>query len=106
MVPHLHKYKFDCKPSNGHSHKTFGYTDNMIGINIFHFHYFWGICSYTGHTHYYSGFTGLPVKTENGHIHKIEGILELNSLHEHPFSNYTFEEVGYISNGIFRKALI
>jgi len=48
----------------------------MIGIEAFHIHAYYGISSYNGHTHYFSGFTGLPIKTENGHIHRIEGILE------------------------------
>jgi len=49
----------------------------MIGIEAFHIHAYYGISSYNGHTHYFSGFTGLPIKTENGHIHRIEGILEI-----------------------------
>jgi hypothetical protein len=96
MNPHLHEYKLDSSVGNGHRHRIRGYTDSMIGINILHFHYFFGVSSYNNHTHYFSGFTGLPVKTENGHIHKIEGILELNNLHEHSLEGYTFEETAYI----------
>lgn len=98
MNPHLHKFKFESKSSKGHKHLLAGYTENMIGINAIHFHMYYGICSYSGHTHYFSGLTGLPVKTENGHVHRIEGILEMNSLHDHNYSSYTFEDVEYIND--------
>lgn len=106
MNIHIHKYSFESDLLNCHNHKIYGYTKNMLGINIFHFHYFYGVCSYLNHTHYYSGITGMPIRTENGHIHKIEGILELNNLHEHEFSDYTFEDIEYISTKFLRRAYI
>ncbi len=106
MYPHIHKYKLDSKTSNKHMHKIYGYTDCMIGIDSFHIHAFLGICSYAGHTHYYTGYTGLPVKTENGHIHKIEGRLETNVLHDHIFRSYTDEEVGYIPKSLASQAYV
>ncbi len=96
MNPHLHEYRFDSVITNGHKHKIKGYTDCMLGINILHFHYFVGVSSYNNHTHYFSGFTSLPVKTDNGHIHKIESILEINSMHDHLLEGFTFEEIAYI----------
>jgi hypothetical protein len=93
MSTHLHKYKFSSEVSKGHKHNIYGRTDYMIGINYFHFHYYCEISSYCGHTHYFSGITGLPIKTKNGHIHKIEGILEFNNNHQHKYSNYTFEDI-------------
>jgi len=98
MNSHMHKYKFDCDTSNGHTHKLIGYAGSMIGIDGFHFHYYYGVTSYNDHTHYFSGITGLPIKTENGHIHRMEGVLESNSLHEHKFSGYTFEDISYSSH--------
>ncbi|MCX7923351.1 MAG: YmaF family protein [Clostridia bacterium] len=95
MKTHIHKYRFDCETENHHKHRLMGYTDNMIGINAIHFHYFFGVSSYDGHSHYYSGITGLPIKTENGHVHKIEGTLESTCLHEHKFASHTFEDVAY-----------
>jgi hypothetical protein len=106
MTPHLHKYKFESNLSNEHKHRLTGYSDGMIGINSFHFHFFNGISSYKNHTHYYSGVTGFPIKTENGHKHKIEGFLEVNNMHEHKFSNYTYEDVSYRSDGLRHEAYI
>lgn len=106
MYPHIHKYKFECEKSSMHSHKMNGCTENIIGFSLFHFHYFFGITSYDNHTHYYAGITSLPVKTENGHIHRIEGILEINDMHEHKYSNYTFEDVEYISDGKRHEAYV
>lgn len=97
MNSHMHKYKFDCKFSNGHKHNVSGYAETMVGIGSIHVHFFYGTSSYTNHTHYFSGITGLPVKTENGHIHRMEGVLELNDMHEHNYDGYTFEEILYIS---------
>lgn len=95
MNPHLHKFKFDSSETNMHKHKIMGYTNNMVGVNTIHFHAFYGISSYDNHTHYFSGITGLPVKTPNGHMHKIEGMLEINNLHDHQMNGYTFEDVAY-----------
>lgn len=106
MGTHLHKYKFKSEAANGHKHNVYGRTDYMIGINAFHFHHFIDVSSYDGHTHYYSGITGFPIKTEFGHIHKIEGILEFNIYHEHKFSNYTFEDIQYISKPKTREAIV
>ncbi len=106
MNPHLHEYRFDSIIVNGHKHKIKGYTESMLGINILHFHYFVGVSSYNNHTHYFSGYTGLPVRTEKGHIHKIEGLLEINSLHDHLFDGFTFEEIAYIPGKKVREAYI
>lgn len=95
MYPHVHKYKFESATANNHKHNIIGRTDSMMGFGALHFHYFCGVCCHNGHSHYYSGITSLPTKTENGHVHKIEGILEINNLHEHAFSSYTFEEIEY-----------
>lgn len=95
---HLHKYKFECQSAKGHCHRMIGYAGNMIGVGSFHFHFFYGVSSYDNHTHYFSGITGMPVKTENGHIHRMEGFLECNSLHEHEFKGYTFEDISYYSS--------
>ena len=106
MVSHLHKYKFESRSVQGHNHKIIGCTDVMMGISTFHFHYFSGISSYNNHTHYFSGYTGLPIKTENGHIHRIEGLLECNNQHEHKFKDYTFEEIEYNKRKLCIKAFI
>ena len=106
MNPHMHKYKLECFTSKEHKHKLAGYTDGMIGINAFHFHYFNGISSYKNHTHYYAGMTGFPIRTENGHKHKIEGILETNNLHDHKYSSFTYEDVAYHSDGLRHEAYI
>ncbi len=95
---HLHKYKLECQITKGHSHRMIGYAGNMIGVGSFHFHFFYGVSSYDNHTHYFSGITGMPVKTENGHIHRMEGLLENNILHEHEFKGYTFEDISYYSS--------
>jgi regulatory protein YycH of two-component signal transduction system YycFG len=107
MNSHLHKYRFDSEisqESGGHSHIISGRTDYMIGVGGFHFHYFYDISSYNGHTHYYSGITGLPVKTENGHVHKMDSLLEINNSHEHTFSSFTFEEIEYIRHKKSKEA--
>ncbi len=106
MGSHLHKFKVDSETSNNHVHNLIGCTENMIGINSFHFHHYYGISSYTNHTHYYSGITGYPIKTDNGHIHKLEGFLEFNNTHEHKFCDYTFEDLEYISNKLSNEAYI
>ncbi|NLC68884.1 MAG: hypothetical protein GX754_08950 [Clostridiaceae bacterium] len=95
MYRHTHHFKIDSLMMRGHCHRLTGYTESIIGVGRLHFHFFSGISNYTDHTHYFSGITGLPVKTENGHIHKIEGFLESNSFHEHKFNGYTFEEISY-----------
>lgn len=106
MRYHLHKFKLDSEAASFHKHRIIGITETTIGFSGFHFHFFYGISSYTNHTHYFSGATGLPIKTENGHVHKMESVLELNSGHEHRFNGYTFEEISYISGRIFREAFI
>ncbi|HOQ00242.1 MAG TPA: hypothetical protein PK604_05315 [Acetivibrio clariflavus] len=40
MHSHIHKYKFECNTSNGHIHRMYGISDNMIGIESFHIHTF------------------------------------------------------------------
>lgn len=106
MKAHRHRFKFDCKMVDGHNHRINGIVDGMIGFGSFHLHHFSGVCSYRNHTHYFSGFTGLPIKTENGHIHKMEGILEFNDNHEHTFAGHTSEEVSYSSGKAYGEAYI
>lgn len=106
MRYHIHKFKFDSEKTNFHKHKIMGIANNMVGIKGFHFHFFYGVSSYSNHTHYFSGITGLPIKTENGHIHKMESILELNNSHEHRINGYTFEEISYISGKVFGEAYV
>lgn len=98
MHTHIHKYQFESKDANFHKHKILGYTEHTIGINTLHIHTFYGISSYRGHTHCFSGFTGFPIRTENGHIHKMEGYLEPSKMHQHIFCNYTDEEISYINS--------
>lgn len=97
MKYHMHNYKIECEMNGGHKHTVRGYCESMIGAGVLHFHVYYGVSSYTDHTHYFSGMTGMPIKTENGHIHKVEGTLEVNSEHEHDFKGHTFEEISYIS---------
>jgi len=87
-------------------HRIYGYAEGMIGVKGIHFHFFSGVSSYTDHTHYFSGITSLPVKTENGHIHRIDGLLEFNNFHEHKFKGDTFEDISYINGTRTREALI
>ena len=98
MKFHMHKYKFDCKNVKGHNHRLLGYAGNMFGFDSFHIHFYYGISSYDNHTHYFFGVTGMPIRTENGHIHRMEGVLENNNMHEHEFRGYTFENISYISS--------
>jgi hypothetical protein len=95
---HMHKYRFDCKMAQGHDHRILGYAGNMLGVGSLHFHFYYGVSSYRNHTHYFCGITGMTIKTENGHIHKMEGSLESNSLHTHEFSGYTFEDISAVSS--------
>ena len=106
MNTHIHEYKIDSKTSKGHKHRIKGYTDTMLGIDLFHIHFFYGVSSYSNHTHYFSGFTGFPIKTANGHVHKIEDILETNNMHEHILKGYTFEDIAYINNPRLKGAFI
>ncbi|HHV60204.1 MAG TPA: hypothetical protein GXX49_07975 [Clostridiaceae bacterium] len=106
MVNHIHDFKFDAEISNCHTHSVAGYTDCMLGVNALHFHYFSGISTYKNHTHHFSGYTGPPIKTENGHVHKISGYLESRSFHSHKFNNYTYEEVSYNSPRLHQRVMI
>ena len=106
MSPHLHKFKVECEIEKSHKHRMTGFTENMIGINSFHFHYFYGISSYSNHTHYYSGVSGLPVKTKNGHVHKLEGLFEVNGTHDHKYNDYTFEDIEYIPKKLINEAYV
>ncbi|HOJ12093.1 MAG TPA: YmaF family protein [Clostridiales bacterium] len=101
---HIHYFKIDSKLMHGHLHRIAGYTEYVIGTEKFHFHFYSGVSTYTDHTHYYSGITGLPVKTENGHYHKIQGLLESNGFHEHKFSGNTYEELTYTHGKETREA--
>ncbi len=96
MSVHSHKYCFDCFNENKHNHRLMGYTESMVGFRVFHFHRFKGVSSYCGHIHYFSGTTGPPIRTGNGHMHKMEGLLELEDMHTHRYKSYTSEDVEYI----------
>jgi len=94
----MHKYRFDCQLKNGHNHRLLGYASNMLGLGTFHIHFYYGVSSYQNHTHHFYGITGRPIKTENGHVHKMEGVLECSSLHEHDFKGFTFEDTTTFSS--------
>jgi hypothetical protein len=47
----------------------------------------------------------MPIKTENGHKHKISGRLELTGSHFHYYNNYTYENVEYTSGKQYKKVL-
>lgn len=94
-MKHAHGYKFDSIKVNGHLHRLMGYTEYNIPLCFTHVHVYRGVCSYNGHTHYYSGFTGIPKKTENGHCHKMSGYLVEFKNHEHKYCDYTKENVEY-----------
>ncbi len=95
MFKHMHSYKIESMAIDKHCHILMGYTESTVGTDRFHFHFYSGVSTYTDHTHYFSGITGLPIKTENGHIHKIEGLLKSNKLHEHKYIGNTHEEISY-----------
>ncbi len=98
MRSHSHKFRFDCSIENGHNHMLLGYAGAMLGLGSLHFHFYYGVSSYRNHTHYFCGITGMPIKTENGHIHRMEGLLENNDLHEHKYKGYTHEDISFISS--------
>ena len=98
MKFHMHKYKFECQYINGHCHRLIGYAGNMLGVKSFHFHLYYGVSSYDNHTHYFYGITGMPIITENGHIHRMDGLLECNNMHEHKFKGYTGEDISYFTS--------
>lgn len=95
FLKHAHRYKFELNDKNSHSHRLMGFTEYSIGIGFFHMHYYTGVCSYSGHTHTYTGYTSLPIKTKNGHYHKMQGLLEFKNNHGHCYLNYTQENVEY-----------
>ena len=95
MKFHMHKYRLECRNVKGHTHRLLGYAGNMLGVDSFHFHFYYGVSSYSNHTHYFCGITGMPVRTESGHIHRMDGILENINLHDHEFKGYTFEDISY-----------
>lgn len=97
MTVHLHKYRFESRKAQLHNHRLLGYTGPVLGIGALHFHSYSGICSYNGHMHYFSGYTGFPIKTPNGHIHRLEGKLVCCNMHVHSFCGYTDEDVEYSS---------
>lgn len=96
---HLHMFEVECERSAIHSHTIKGYVKNTFGVGTFHFHYYFGVSSYLDHTHYFSGFTGKAIQTENGHIHKMVGSLEKANGHCHRFKGYTYEDTAYIPGG-------
>jgi hypothetical protein len=93
MGYHKHRFKFDCKIAQGHDHRLMGYAGNKLGAGKWHIHFYYGVTSYRSHTHYFCGITGMPIKTENGHIHRMDGRLESNSLHTHEYCGYTSEDI-------------
>ncbi len=95
MKYHSHEYKIDSTQSNKHKHTAKGYCESMIGIGYFHIHLFYGVSSYDNHTHYFSGFTGFPIKTHNGHVHKINETLKRSNMHKHNIVGYTAENISY-----------
>lgn len=99
MKIHLHRFEVESAFTGIHMHIINGYVKNPFGFNRFHFHFYYGVSSYLDHTHHFSGITGMPIKTENGHIHKIEGILEKSNFHIHKFKGYTFEDSACIHEG-------
>jgi len=101
---HMHEFKFDTELSQQHKHVLHGLTDKVIGTNSFHFHLYHGVTSYLDHTHYFSGITSLPIKTENGHVHKLEGYVETVNNHNHRYFNYTFDDKAYIPDLQLQKA--
>ena len=96
---HTHKYRIESGNTGGHSHRLTGYAGNMLGVGSLHFHVYYGVSSYTSHTHYFFGITSMPIRTENGHVHRMTGTLEANDFHEHTYDGYTFEEISYIQSG-------
>lgn len=98
MKSHVHKFRLECSIVNGHYHRLLGYAGSMLGLERLHFHFYYGVSSYMDHTHYFCGITGFPVKMENGHIHRMEGLLESNSRHEHKYKGYTSEDISYIGS--------
>jgi len=38
----------------------------------------------------------MPIKTENGHIHKIEGATAYTNGHAHKYKGYTYEDTASI----------
>ena len=98
---HLHYFNITTEKDNCHNHIIKGYAGGMIGVGMMHFHSYSGISSYSDHTHDVSGITGLPIKTENGHIHKIDGVSKVKNNHKHKYSGYTEEDIAYTGeNGV------
>lgn len=104
MNHHMHKFRFNSEMTGGHDHGMCGSVTSAVGFNNFHIHYFSGVSNYRNHTHYFAGFTGFPIKTENGHIHKMEGLLETNNNHVHKYNGETYEEIQYISGKLCKQA--
>lgn len=101
---HQHRYKFDAALSEGHNHKLSGITEGMVGIDRMHFHYCSGVSGYRDHTHFFTNFTSLPIKTEHGHVHRMEGSLEANGRHEHKYRGETSEEISRGSGNVISEA--
>lgn len=105
MNNHCHFYGFNSLSSQKHLHRMFGHTEYMFGIGLLHFHFYYGSTSFNGHFHTFSGMTGMAIKTENGHKHKICGRLELANGHFHHYTNYTHENVEYIHGRVLKRVL-
>jgi hypothetical protein len=93
---HLHRFEIKSDFSGIHFHYIKGYVKNNLGMGKMHIHIYSGVSPIEDHSHIFSGITGPPVKTENGHIHKISGILQTANGHVHKYSGYTFEDVSYL----------
>ncbi|MDD4496272.1 MAG: YmaF family protein, partial [Eubacteriales bacterium] len=80
---HLHRFELKSDFSGIHFHYIKGYVKSNIGMGKMHVHVYSGVTPAEDHSHNFSGITGPPVKTENGHIHKISGILQRSAGHIH-----------------------
>lgn len=96
MIHHRHKFEIDSTMNHLHYHRVTGITEPGVGISFYHFHRFSGISNYHQHTHIISGHTSPPIKTENGHMHKINCKLKQSQRHSHNLNGYTFEEIEYM----------
>lgn len=100
MLQHFHRYDIESQISLFHTHKIIGYTQKTIGLQGIHFHTFYGICSSNNHYHNFHGITSMPIKTNFGHIHKIDIYTDYsnNSQHRHKISCFTHENISIEPN--------
>ena len=95
---HLHRFEVKSDFSGIHFHVLKGYVRNNLGLEILHFHTCSGTTPVSDHAHFFSSITGPPMKTQNGHIHKLSGVLQETSGHLHKFSGLTDENISYLSD--------